>query len=471
MTDDRVALISSELAERVREETGENVFLCYQCVKCTSGCPLAEFFDWTPNQIMRAVQLGQRDIALESKTPWLCASCQMCTTRCPQGIDVAKVMDSLIKIAREEGVEPKVPEAALFNKVFLRDVDILGRSYELGLIAEMNLRTGNLLKDMDMGLPMLAKGKVSLVPHLARPPRHARRRVPAENEVMYYPGCSLHSTAPEFERANHAVAKALGLQLSEPPGWMCCGATPAHKVDHKRAVRMPLETLRVIEQSGFDEVSLPCAACYNRFKSALYEIRRDPALRDEINEAIGYEYQDTVSVSSLLERMVEGVGLETIAGHVANLLEGLRVVAYYGCLLTRPPEITGAADYENPTQMDRLLETLGAEVLDWSDKTRCCGAGNSLTQTGIVLELSRGLIEDARAVGADAIAVACPLCHTNLDARQTQMKGLETPMPVLYFTQLMAVAFGLGEGAAGLDKNMIDPRPVLAARGLIGKRG
>jgi heterodisulfide reductase subunit B len=187
-----------------------------------------------------------------------------------------------------------------------------------------------------------------------------------------------------------------------------------------------------------------------------------------MNQALGYEYQDTVGVSSLLEKMVDDIGLKTISEHVANPLDGLRVVAYYGCLLTRPPEITGVADYENPTQMDRLLEALGAEVLDWSDKTRCCGAANSLAQTEIVLELSRGLIEDARAVGADAIAVACPLCHLNLDARQTQMEGLEEPMPVLYFTQLMAVAFGLGEKAAGLGKNMIDPRPVLAERGLIG---
>ena len=117
--------LSTRLAERIREETGENVFLCYQCIKCTSGCPLAEYFDLAPNQVLRAAQLGMEERLFESRTPWLCASCQTCTTRCPQGIDVARVMDFLTAEARRRGVEPKVPDIALFHKVFLRDVDVL----------------------------------------------------------------------------------------------------------------------------------------------------------------------------------------------------------------------------------------------------------------------------------------------------------------------------------------------------------
>lgn len=147
-------------------------------------------------------------------------------------------------------------------------------------------------------------------------------------------------------------------------------------------------------------------------------------------------------------------------------LKDLRVVCYYGCLLTRPPEVTEAAHPENPTDMDELVGALGAEVLDWSYKTTCCGAAHSLTRPDIVLKLSGNLIQHAREAGAEAIVVACPLCHTNLDARQFQMK-LEGAMPVLYFTQLMALALGLPAKAAALQKNMVDPRPLMHSKGYI----
>ncbi len=139
------------------------------------------------------------------------------------------------------------------------------------------------------------------------------------------------------------------------------------------------------------------------------------------------------------------------------------MVCYYGCLLTRPPQVTDAPHPENPTDMDQLMTALGAEVRDWSYKTSCCGAAHSLTRPDIVLKLSSGLIEHAREAGAEAIVVACPLCHMNLDARQFQMK-LTEPVPVLYFTQLMALALGVPDKAA-LNKNLVDPRPMLASEG------
>jgi len=160
------------------------------------------------------------------------------------------------------------------------------------------------------------------------------------------------------------------------------------------------------------------------------------------------------------------VGTAEVAQKVKKPLHGLRVVCYYGCLLTRPPDVTEAKNPENPTNMDELVTALGAEVLDWSYKTSCCGAAHSLTRPDIILNLSGNLIEHARQTGADVIAVACPLCHLNLDARQFQM-GLEEPMPVLYFTQLMALALGLPEKEAVLHKNLVDPKPLLRQKGLI----
>jgi heterodisulfide reductase subunit C len=147
------------LAQTIQAEIDENVFLCYQCVKCTSGCPLSDHFDLTPNQVMRALQLGDKSV-LESKTIWLCASCQTCTTRCPQGLDIAGIMDALRIEAKRRGLSPAIPEVEAFSNIFLRDIGLLGRLYEVGLMGGMYLATagkilkdtGQLQKDMGMGL-------------------------------------------------------------------------------------------------------------------------------------------------------------------------------------------------------------------------------------------------------------------------------------------------------------------------------
>jgi heterodisulfide reductase subunit B2 len=212
---------------------------------------------------------------------------------------------------------------------------------------------------------------------------------------------------------------------------------------------------------------MPCAACFNRHKAALYEIRHEAERKDWANQEIGYTYEDTVQVSTLSQAILNHIGVEELSKKVKRPLKGLRVVCYYGCLLTRPPEVTEASHPENPTDLDELMQVLGLEVLDWSYKTSCCGAAHSLSRPDIVLKLSSDLIYHAREAGAEAIVVACPLCHTNLDARQFQMK-LDEPMPVLYFTQMMALALGLAPKAAALHKNLVDPRPLLRNKGMIG---
>lgn len=467
-TSHEITEFSNKLAERVHEETGQNVYLCYQCIKCTSGCPVGEFFDRQPNQIMRAVQFGEEEIALESQTPWLCASCQTCSTRCPQGLDIPAIMDFLTQETLSRGIKPKVPEVALMNKAFMNEVKLWGRAYELGLMAEMKLRTGKILDDLDLGAKMILRNKISLLPHPARAPKKVKAVKDADKAIAYYPGCSLHSTAPEFDASALAVCEALNLDLIEPKGWLCCGSSAAHRSDPEEALRLPMENLRIIEESGFTEVTMPCAACFNRHKAALYEIGHDEAQRKKVEEAIGYTYEDNVVVTSLSESILRNVGVDEVAERVTKPLEGLKVVSYYGCLLTRPPEVTRVEHPENPTDLDELVAALGAEAVDWSYKTTCCGAAHSLTRPDIVLKLSRGILEHAREAGADAIAAACPLCHANLDARQFQME-LERPLPVLYFTQLMALAFGLPEKASMLNKNLVDPRPLLGEKGLLDK--
>lgn len=458
--------LSSDLASLVQEKTGQNVYLCYQCVKCTSGCPVAAFFDWQPNQVMRSIQLGQEDIALNSQTPWLCASCQTCTTRCPQGLDIAQIMDFLTREGLRRGIKPKLPEGRIFNEAFLREVRMWGRAFELGLMAEMKLRTGDLLADVDLGFKMIGKRKLAFIPDVSRPPRTVKPVPGASDAIAYYPGCSLHSTAAEYNESTQAVCEQLEIKLVEPHGWVCCGSSAAHRADPQTAVRLPMENLAIIEQSGFRDVVMPCAACFNRHKAAQYEIQHDEVMKRSIDDALGYSYKDTVRIRSLNELIHQTAGKEGVAKHVKKPLQGLRLVSYYGCLLTRPPQVTGVKNPENPTDMDDLLTALGAEVLDWSYKTSCCGAAHSLTRPDIVLTLSGNLIQKAKEAGADAIAVACPLCHLNLDARQFQME-LDEELPVLYFTQLMALAFGMPEKTAGLHKNLVDPRPVLMKRNLL----
>jgi heterodisulfide reductase subunit B len=466
MSDPAQTPINSDLAQRVMNELGQNVYLCYQCVKCTSGCPVGEFFDWQPNQVMRALQLGQDDIALHSQTPWLCAACQTCTTRCPQGLDITAIMEFLTREAKARDIKPPVPEVHIFNEAFMREVKLWGRAYELGLMAEMKLRTRDIMGDMDLGLRMLKKRKMPLLPHPTRPPRNVKPVGDAANAVAYYPGCSLHSTATEFDESTRAVCETLEMKLIEPKGWICCGSSAAHRADPDEALRRPLVNLALVEQSGFDEVTMPCAACFNRHKAAQHEIRHDGQRKAEVDQVIGYEYRDTVKVTTLIESILKHVGPDKIAAKVKQPLKGLRVVCYYGCLLTRPPQVTEAPHPENPTDMDQLLRAIGADVIDWSYKTQCCGAAHSLTRPDIVLKLSSDLIKHAHEAGADAIAVACPLCHANLDARQFQMK-LDTSVPVLFFTQLMAIALGAPDQAA-LNKNLTDPRPMLRDKGVLG---
>lgn len=465
---DEPMTLKSDLAERIQEELGENVFLCYQCEKCTNGCPVGEFFDWHPNQIMRAAQLGLEDIALYAQTPWLCAACQTCSTRCPQDLDINGIMEFLAREALARGIEPPVPEVNTFNEAFMREVRLWGRSYEPGLMAEMKLRhREHLFDDMDLYVEMLKKRKVAFLPKLSRPPRQVKPIPGAAGSVAYYPGCSLHSSAAELNESTTAVCATLGINLIEPKGWLCCGSSAAHRINPEAATQLPMENLALIEKSGFTEVTMPCAACFNRHKTAQFDIRHDKQKKAQLDNTLEYEYQDTVQVNSLTQTIFNRVGIVGVEEQVQKPLTGLRVVAYYGCLLTRPPQITEAEHPENPTDMDELLTALGADVVDWSYKTTCCGAAHSATRPDIVLKLSGDLITHAQETGADLIAVACPLCHMNLDARQTQMKRAY-PMPVLYFTQLMALAFGLPDKAMALHKNLIDPRPLLHEKGFLG---
>lgn len=453
---------SVPLTDLIATDIQQNAFLCYQCGKCSSGCPVAEHMDRMPNEVMRAVQLDDKSV-LESEAIWLCASCHICTTRCPMKIDVAGIMDQLKIEAKARGITPGVATVELFNKLFLKNIVLFGRLYEIGLMAGMNLMSGKPFDNMAMGLGMVKRGKLTFLPTVTRPPKEVKPVEVTESTVAYYPGCSLHSTAREYDNSIRAVAGGLGLNLIEPPGWVCCGSSPAHGSDHKLALSLPVQNLAIVEQMGLDTVTAPCSACFARMKTAAHVVAQDPGNAPELETESGYRYKGSVKVKSLVETLIERAGPEKIAARTQKKLTGLKVACYYGCLLTRPPQVTEAEHPEYPIQMEPLLRSLGAEPIDWSYKTDCCGGTLSLTKTPVALEMTRKILQNAHDCGADMVVTVCPLCHVNLDARQSQIQ-LDFDIPVLYLTQLMSWAFGCDEKQTGLEKNFVDPKPILALR-------
>jgi heterodisulfide reductase subunit B len=225
--------------------------------------------------------------------------------------------------------------------------------------------------------------------------------------------------------------------------------------------------LSIIEQMGFEEVTTPCAACYSRFKTAAHTMAHNPEMAQQVKTEIGYDYGGKVRIMHLVEALIEKVGLDRIEQAVQKPLKGLKVACYYGCYITRPAEITGAEHPEYPMEMDYLLRRLGAEPVAWDYKTDCCGGSLGLTQTPLAHEMTAKVLRNAKARGADALVTVCPLCHVNLDGRQAQIKELGFAMPILYATQLAALAFGLPEKTALLEKNLVDPRPLLREKGLV----
>ena len=281
----------------------------------------------------------------------------------------------------------------------------------------------------------------------------------------YFPGCSLHSTAKNYESSTREVLKALDVQLEEIPDWNCCGSTPAHQVDHLLALALPARNLAQAEKAGMKEVMAPCAACFNHLRTAEIECAESQETAQKVQQAIEMNYNNTVHVLNILELLVDRIGLDKVAAMVKKPLKGLKIAPYYGCMLTRPAKITQFDHPTNPVSMDKLLTALGAEVVAWDSKTDCCGAAYVLTRPEVVVELSGKIVYQAKEAGADGIATACPMCMSNLDLRQgamTKATGRKTQVPVLYITELIGMAFGIPNSALGLRKHIVSTSPVTA---------
>ena len=276
-------------------------------------------------------------------------------------------------------------------------------------------------------------------------------------KVSYYPGCSLEGMAKDYGLSISAVFDRLGIELVEIDDWSCCGSTAAHSLSEMMAVALPARNLAAAEDMDLDIVT-PCANCFNRLSYSRKMIKK--GFLDVPWKVTGksqvYDMTRFLSTPDMLTRIKE---------RVLKPLSGLKVVCYYGCQTVRSPRITGYTDFENPQALDLLAEAAGAQAIDWSFKSTCCGASIGIARKDIQESLTRRLFLKALEAGAEAIVVSCPLCQVNMDMIQKDT-GKSTA-PVFYFTELLRIAFEGGGRKKWFRTHITDPVPLMTAKGFL----
>ena len=290
-------------------------------------------------------------------------------------------------------------------------------------------------------------------------------------KMLFYPGCSMQRTARPYLDSLLAIRDAIGLELEEVADWNCFGATEYMSVHRVAAQALVGRNLALASQqaAGADTLTAGCSACYLNLAKTDQQMREDPRLRVTVNDALaagGLAYEPgSLKVRHLLDVVCNDVGYEAVKAKVVRPLYGLKLAPYYGCQVVRPDPDSRWDDREQPVAMDRLLRALGAEVVDYSLKTQCCGGHMTVIGPEVAYGLIRRLVHGAAAAGADAIVTLCPMCQLNLDAYQIEMNKFfktDYAVPVLYFTQLMGLAFGRTPAELGIGKEFVAAAPALA---------
>ena len=277
----------------------------------------------------------------------------------------------------------------------------------------------------------------------------------------YYPGCSLRESASEFDMSVQAIMERLDVELEEIPDWTCCGASAAEPVSKLMNYALPARNLAIVEKEmGGIDVLAPCSACYLNLLKVNREIIGHRHLHGKVNEVLaasGLIYGGDVKVRHLLDVLLNDVGAKIVEQKVTDNLEEMKVAPYYGCQIIRPYPVFD--DPGRPTSMEPILKALGATVHEWDVGNRCCGASLMVGHRDVAIQSVATILNEAE--GADAIVTVCPLCQMNLEAYQRQaVKSGGRYVPVLYLSQLIGLAFGMGEDAMQLKKNMTLTRRV-----------
>jgi heterodisulfide reductase subunit B2 len=290
----------------------------------------------------------------------------------------------------------------------------------------------------------------------------------------YFPGCSLEHNSEAYHRSSLAITKALGIDLIEIDDWNCCGATEYVSLNMVAAYALIARNLaQAAKAQDLDQLVAPCSACYLNLSKCDKYLRTSPSLANKVSQALaagGLSYQPgSIKVRHLLDVLAQDVGYAAVTARVTRPLHGLRLAPYYGCLISRPGLRTVEHDPEYPISLDKMMAALGAEVVDYPYKTHCCGGHMTQISEATGFELIRQLVKGAADYQADAIVTICPMCQLNLDAFQGSMNRyfkMNYHIPVLYFTQLMGVAFGLDAEELGFGSELVDARPAMAKIGV-----
>ena len=292
---------------------------------------------------------------------------------------------------------------------------------------------------------------------------------------LFYPGCSMESSAKAYADSLIAVQETLGLELEEIHDWNCCGATEYVGLNLIPAYTLIGRNLALAarQANGTRTLVAPCSACYLNLEKANYYMRERPVLGERVNEALaagGLHYDPgSLQIRHLLDVIINDVGLDTVKSKVVRPLKGLRVAPYLGCMVPRPDYDHRWSNHEYPNELDRLLKALGAEVVDFPLKTHCCGGHMTQISPNTAYELIRRLVQAADQYHADLMVTLCPMCQLNVDAYQGEMNrhfNIDYHMPIIFFTQLMGLAFGKDPVKLGFGKEFVDARPALAKIGL-----
>lgn len=283
-------------------------------------------------------------------------------------------------------------------------------------------------------------------------------------KVLFYPGCTAHSTGIEYNDSLHAVFEALGVEFEDIADWNCCGGAAAHSLSKTLGVALPARNIKQAQLQSDLPLTISCAGCFNAVKTADYVLAHDRQMKADLEATLKFTYTGEVQILALHEVLTKNIGLDALKKQIKKPLKGLKVASYYGCALVRQPKIMQMGDHENPVFLDEIAASLGAEVIDWSYKTDCCGADIALTHGDIARDLADKIVEGAREAGANCVMSACGLCQINLDMRQSGQNGPKIPQ--FYYTELMGVALGVGKQKFWWKKHLVNPVPLLKSLNL-----
>jgi len=276
---------------------------------------------------------------------------------------------------------------------------------------------------------------------------------------LYYPGCSLEGTGRECEESFLAVCQNLGIGIEKLEGWECCGSSVAKSLDKKLAEELPAHTLALADKQNPDlDLVMLCPACSFNHQLRIQGAADEDSLKNELS----------ISRVPKIKQFIEVLAFDTEPGEIkkkiTHPLTGMKVLPYYGCLISRPQRLNGTESHENPTVLEDIIELTGADPLDFAFKTDCCGGTLVLSREKIALKMCGALLKEAKAAKPDCIVVSCPLCHLILDAKQRAVEkeiGEKIGIPILYITQLLGIALGIDNNSLGIQRLITSPESLL----------